>query len=201
MLAPRRLASPRGAGLEGWRRTVHGLAIVAGWLLFFWGWHRVLAATPDFSELRLLMLGAAVVVPVVTVSWILHNRGIHRRKGPRRSVPAATLAYAVDFNGREIVADFRSLGQAQRVWIVIDGTRKHYQQEAGAVASSADDPAEGRGRTLPAAPPQSPPAAPSALAIGAGGVSSSAAATSGVRTMTTADAGEASNDRGGQPQP
>jgi len=114
--------------------VAHGLAIVAGWVLFFWGWQRVLAATADFSELRILMIGAAVVVPVVTVSWILHNQGIHRRKGPRRSVPAATLAYRVDFNGREIVADFRGLAEARRVDVVVDGAFKTYRahgREAG----------------------------------------------------------------------
>jgi hypothetical protein len=109
----------------------HGLAIIAGWVLFFWGWHRVLAASPDFAELRLLMLGAAIVVPVVTVSWILHNRGIHRRKGPRRQVAAARLEYRVDFNGREIVADFRTLAPARRVHIVVEGTRKEYREDNG----------------------------------------------------------------------
>lgn len=176
---------------------MHGLAIVAGWLLFFWGWHRVLSASPDFSELRLLMLGAAVVVPVVTVSWILHNRGIHRRKGPRRSVPSATLAYAVDFNGREIVADFRSLDQAQRVWIVIDGTRKLYQQETGAVAADTDRPAEARDRAQPTRPTH--PIAPARSAHADDAVPSPAA--SDGRAVTTADDGEKSNDRDGRPQP
>lgn len=133
MLSPRRLASPRGAGLSGWRRLAHGLAIVAGWVLFIWGWHRVLATTPDFADLRLLMLGAAIVVPVVTVSWILHNRGIHRRKGPRRSVVTARLEYGVDFNGREVVADFRALAQARHVQIVVEGGRKEYRDEAHAL--------------------------------------------------------------------
>jgi len=122
----------------------HGLAIVAGWVLFFWGWHRVLAATPDFSDLRLLMMGAAIVVPVVTVSWILHNRGIHRRKGPRRHVATARLEYGADFNGREVVADFRALAQARRVQIVVDGARKEYRDEAA-------DPARPGARHAPEA--------------------------------------------------
>lgn len=126
------MTSPRGIGV--WRRAAHGLAIAAGWILFFWGWHRVLAGRPDFDALRLLMLGAATVVPVVTISWILHNRGIHRRKGPRRNVPVATLQYQVDFNGREVVADFRALAEAQQVHIAIDGGRKRY------VAAPATDP-------------------------------------------------------------
>ncbi|MBI5720176.1 MAG: hypothetical protein HZC37_21080 [Burkholderiales bacterium] len=137
------MTSPRGVGLGGWRRTAHVLAIVAGWVLFFWGWHRVLASTPDFAALQLLMLGAATVVPVVTVSWILHNRGIHRRKGPRRHVPAATLEYRVDFNGREIVADFRALAQVRRVHIVVDGMRKHYGDDAAAMAQGGSAVARG----------------------------------------------------------
>ncbi len=163
MLSPRRLASPRGAGLGGWRRLAHGLAIIAGWVLFFWGWHRVLAATPDFAELRLLMLGAAIVVPVVTVSWILHNRGIHRRKGPRRQVAGARLEYRVDFNGREIVADFRALAPARQVHIVVEGTRKLYREDAadaaaGTAQREADD-AVARAGSPAAAPTATPPAA------------------------------------------
>jgi hypothetical protein len=72
------------------------------------------------------MIGAVVVVPVITVSWILHNRGIHRRKGPRRSVPAATLEYRVDFHGREVLADWDALAAVQRVDIVVDGPSKRY---------------------------------------------------------------------------
>lgn len=134
MLAPRGLNPPRGAGPAlGWRRrTVHLLAVAAGWALFFWGWYRVLVAHPDFSALRVLVLGAVIVVPVVTVSWILHNRGIHRRKGPRRHVSAARLDYRVDFHGLEVVADFAALAPARRVHIVIDGTRKVYRESSGA---------------------------------------------------------------------
>lgn len=138
VLAPGRLSPPRDAATRraegrpprGLRRLAHALAIVAGWALFFWGWQRVLASSPDFAELRLLMIGAAIVVPVVTVSWILHNRGIHRRKGPRRSVAEAHLDYRVDFHGREVLADWAALARAQRVDIVIDGAFKRYQEGA-----------------------------------------------------------------------
>ncbi|MBL8326207.1 MAG: hypothetical protein JNJ89_14745 [Rubrivivax sp.] len=106
------------------------MAIVAGWALFFWGWHRVITRGTDFSELRTLMIGAAVVVPVITVSWILHNRGIYRRKGPRRRAGGAALDYRVDFHGRAVVADFRALAGAQRVEVVIEGAVKRYLEAA-----------------------------------------------------------------------
>jgi hypothetical protein len=108
------------------------MAIAAGWGLFLWGWQRVLARASDFAELRLLMIGAAIAVPAITVGWILHNRGIHRRKGPRRSVPVARLEYEVDFHGRQVLADWTALAHAQRVDIVIDGASKRYVMHAGA---------------------------------------------------------------------
>lgn len=126
--------SPAGQADPGrirWpRRLAHGLAIATGWALFFWGWQRVLARGTDFSELRALVIGAAIVVPVVTVSWILHNRGIYRRKGPRRRAAGAVLDYRVDFNGREVAADFRALASAQRVEVVIEGAFKRYREGA-----------------------------------------------------------------------
>lgn len=147
-------------------------------MLFFWGWRRVLAATPDFAELRLLMLGAAIVVPVVTVSWILHNRGIHRRKGPRRHVAAAKVEYRVDFNGREIVADFRALAPARRVDIVVEGTRKEYRLDAAEAAGAATlpvfrDAGTPAGRQAAASDVESRAAAESGGADGAAELSSS----------------------------
>jgi hypothetical protein len=68
---------------------------------------------------------------VVTVSWILHNQGIHRRKGPRKKVPAATLDYRVDFNGREVVADFPALAAEQCVDIAVAGGHKRYRARDG----------------------------------------------------------------------
>lgn len=55
-----------------------------GWL-FFWSWQRVTADRPELGESRgPLMLAAVLVVPILTLSWVAHNVGIHRRKGPRR---------------------------------------------------------------------------------------------------------------------
>lgn len=141
------MTSPRDGGRSGWRRAVHLLAIVAGWFLFFWGWHRVLAGRPDFESLRLLIAGAAIVVPVVTISWILHNRGIHRRKGPRRSVPTAVLDYRVDFNGRQVLADFRALADVQRVRIDVEGSLKRYHADGDAAPQPAEESAPARTET------------------------------------------------------
>lgn len=123
------------------RRILHALLIALGWLLFAWSWRRVTADGPAVGELQWLLLAALLVVPVLTLSWVAHNVGIHRRKGPRRSVPAVDMRYERDFNGRRIEADWPALAAARRIDIVLDGDRKRYLD-----------------RTQPPAPPRPAPA-------------------------------------------
>lgn len=111
-------------GPAWWRRLRHGLFIVLGWVLFVWSWQRVTADSPEIGELRVLLIGAVVAVPLLTVSWVAHNVGIHRRRGARRAVPPVAWTYDVDFNGRRLVADWPALQQARRVDIVVDGSDK-----------------------------------------------------------------------------
>lgn len=105
---------------------MHGALIVFGWWLFFWSWQRVTADRPELGELRLLMLAAVLVVPILTLSWVAHNVGIHRRKGPRRAVRTVPLAYELDFNGRHIVADWPCLASARRIDILVEGDAKRF---------------------------------------------------------------------------
>lgn len=118
-----------GAG----QRVGHVLLIAAGWLLFAWSWHRVTAASPEVGELRWLMATALLVVPVLTLAWVAHNVGIHRRKGPRRSVTAVTTQHRVDFNGRRIEADWSGLQAARQIDIVVDAESKRFVAHAVAV--------------------------------------------------------------------
>lgn len=108
------------------RRLWHALLVVAGWVLFVWSWQRVTADRPELGELRWLMLGALAVVPLITIAWVLHNVGIHRRKGPRRSVPVVPMVYGADFNGRRIDADWARLAQVRRIDIEIEGEVKRF---------------------------------------------------------------------------
>lgn len=108
------------------RQVAHATLIVLGWVLFAWSWQRVTAARPEAGELRVLMLGALVLVPVLTLGWVMHNLGIYRRKGPRRSVRQTDRPYRQDFNGRRIDADWAALGTARRVVIELDGDAKRY---------------------------------------------------------------------------
>jgi hypothetical protein len=111
-------ATPRRDGLASrWHGLMHALVIVAGWVIFVGAWWLVLGQPRDTGTLRSLLVGAVLVAPALTIAWVLHNVGIHRRKGPRRAVAAVPLRYEVDFNGRRIEADWPALQRARTVVI------------------------------------------------------------------------------------
>ena len=114
--------------LRGWpQRLVHLVALAGGWGLFFWGWYDVLAQSWDTETLTWLIVGSLVILPTVTLAWVLHNMGIHRRKGPRTRLRAVDESYRRDWNGREISADLATLARANIVVIDVEGDRKVYR--------------------------------------------------------------------------
>jgi len=100
--------------------------LLLGWALFLLGWWRVSTRPWDSADLKLLFIGSMLVFPVMTVAWVLHNVGIHRRKGPRRSVPGVQERYDADFLGRQVQADWTSLQLAREITIVVEGDRKRF---------------------------------------------------------------------------
>jgi hypothetical protein len=114
--------------LRGWpQRLLHLVALGVGWGLFFWGWHDVLGQHWDTTALIWLIVGSLVLLPAMTIAWVLHNVGIHRRKGPRTGLRKVDEAYRHDWNGREICADFGALARANVVVIDVEGERKVYR--------------------------------------------------------------------------
>lgn len=114
--------------LRGWpQRLLHLAALAIGWGLFFWGWHDVLGQHWNTTALVWLIVGSLVLLPAMTVAWVLHNVGIHRRKGPRTGLREVDDTYARDWNGREICADFAALARANVVVIDVEGKRKVYR--------------------------------------------------------------------------
>lgn len=121
--------------LRGWpQRLLHLAALALGWGLFFWAWLEVLGQHWEAEFLAWLITGSLVVLPVLTTAWVLHNVGIHRRKGPRKGTRRADETYQHDWNGREVSADFAALAHASVVVIDVDGKRKVYR--AGGVVPS-----------------------------------------------------------------
>lgn len=129
-------ARTRAASLSGWpQRLAHTVVVVAGWALFVWGWLEVLGRPWDSEALSWLIVGSLVVLPTITIAWILHNLGIHRRKGARTGVPRIDESYPRDWNGREVVADWPALAHARLITVELDGERKVYRMaKEGATA-------------------------------------------------------------------
>ena len=131
----------RSAALGSWHvAATHALFIVLGWGMFAWSWVTVLSRPVQIENLLWLMGGAGVLVPAITLAWIMHNVGINRRKGPRRSGRATHLVYELDFHGRRIIADWDLLRSVQRIEISLneDGTKRYRASPASpSNASSA----------------------------------------------------------------
>ena len=105
----------------------HVLLVVFGWGLFGGFWWVVLQQGPhSLSNIVWLIGGALVALPVVTLYWVMHNRGIYARKGPRQQVRIVETGYLQDWAARRVHADFTLLQRA--AWISIDSTadEKHF---------------------------------------------------------------------------
>lgn len=130
----------RPTGLRSWpQRVVHLVVLVAGWGLFAWGWRRVLDRTWETDALVILIGGSLVLLPLLTVFWIMHNKRIYRVKGPRNGVPKVDETYRQDWNGRRVEADWAQLSMADLIVVGIEDDRKVYRAARVAAAEAAQD--------------------------------------------------------------
>lgn len=96
----------------------HAILVLFGWFLFGGFWWIILQQGPhSLSGIIWLLASALIVLPIVTLYWVMHNRGIHARKGPRRQVQVVETTYTQDWAGRPVRADFDQLRQARRIII------------------------------------------------------------------------------------
>jgi hypothetical protein len=124
-----------------WHRPLHALLVGGGWAGFGWMWWLVAAQPWDVQRLVWLIAGSVVVLPLATAAWVRHNREIFRRKGERRGVAAADLAYRNDWHGRVVQADWAALATARHVLVTVDGTTKRYLDAAPRPARPRPAPA------------------------------------------------------------
>lgn len=113
--------------VRGWpRRIVHLVAIVFGWFVFFYWWYLVAVQHWNKTLIALIILVTLLVAPAITVAWVAHNLSLFRRKGPRLGAPRVAMEYLRDWNGREIVADWKALDDQGLIVVSVEGDRKIY---------------------------------------------------------------------------
>jgi len=106
----------------------HAILVALGWGIFggFWWFILLQQSHPPLSNIVWLLVGTLVLLPVVTLYWVLHNRGIYARKGPRRQVQVVEMQYEQDWTGRPVRAQFDLLRQARLITIDSNPMEKRF---------------------------------------------------------------------------
>ncbi|GAB4283136.1 MAG: hypothetical protein Kow0067_03820 [Coriobacteriia bacterium] len=102
------------------RLAVQIILALSGWVLFAWLWWRASQYGPTEAQLRGTLIVALIdlVIVLATMLWIVWNKDIYRRKGPRTTVPPVDFDYAVDALGTPV--DIRVPVDGSERSIVID---------------------------------------------------------------------------------
>lgn len=109
------------------REILQVLIVGFGWVGFVWLWVLVGRQPWDSRQLVWLIVGSLVVLPIVTLAWVTHNRAIFKRKGERLGVPKADSSYAKDWHGRSVDADWMALRTSRLVTVGVVGPVKTYR--------------------------------------------------------------------------
>ena len=105
----------------------HIILVAAGWCTFggFW-WLVLLQQSHPLSGIIWLLASALVLLPFTTLYWVVHNRRIYDRKGPRRQVQVIEVVYTQDWAGRPVRAEFDAIKQARLITIHSTTDEKHF---------------------------------------------------------------------------
>lgn len=114
---------------ERWsmRDGLHALIVVCTWVLFFYWWYCVLPATllSDVAGALLAIVIVSLCTVVLTLGWVRYNRGIYRRKGPRRKIPDVSERFVVDALGRDLVHEgWEALRASRLISVSVDGENR-----------------------------------------------------------------------------
>jgi hypothetical protein len=113
------------------RMLAHLVLLLGGWLLFFAGWWRVIESQRiNLAVLGWLILGALLLIPLITLLWQHHNLHLYKRKGPRLNLRRVEERYERDWQGLQVSADWIGLRAANSIDIALEPTQKRYQRRA-----------------------------------------------------------------------
>ncbi len=126
------------------RLIVQIVLAVLGWALFVWLWLRAIHYGPTEMHLRGTLIVAVIDLAIVltTMLWILWNKSIYRRKGPRSTVPPVDFHYSADALGTPVDVRVPADGSIRSIVvdIVNDGAqpRKVFTSVDPATAEGGD---------------------------------------------------------------
>lgn len=110
------------------RKLLHAVLLLAGWIVFFWFWWHVATTQEINTRQAVLLIGASLLMlPLVTLAWVMHNRNIFKLKGPRTGMREVRTDYRTDWEGRAVQADWAGLKTARIVTIEVNESGKHYR--------------------------------------------------------------------------
>jgi hypothetical protein len=80
------------------RQLLQAIVAVAGWAVFVYWWWIVFGrvSRSEVAFTAIFVAVTAVISILVTGLWSLHNKRIHRRRGPRTQVRAVQETYSRD---------------------------------------------------------------------------------------------------------
>lgn len=107
---------------------IHVVLVLVGWFIFGWFWWKVLfeqVSSP--TDLSWLVIGTLVGIPAITLGWVLHNRNLYARKGPRTHGRYVADTYTHDWMGRLVLASFDELRRVPFVIIDTTDTEKSFR--------------------------------------------------------------------------
>lgn len=124
---------PQRPALSGPLHVIwHITLVVFGWCLFGGAWWLVLLQKSHaFSNIIWLLSAALVLLPMITLYWVMHNRRIYTRKGPRLRVEVVENAYTQDWAGRPVRAHFDQLKHADLISIHSTADEKRFLAASG----------------------------------------------------------------------
>lgn len=111
-----------------WRKVIHFIVLLIGWLLYFdFVWYTLFQAdTALLSFIGLYILACLILIPTVTAFWLRHNIAIYKRKPHRSELVSCQEKYDYDWDKRQVISEWEKMRVSANITIAIDGNKKFY---------------------------------------------------------------------------
>lgn len=111
------------------QKLVHCVAIIIGWMLYFWFLYSIMYYDALLKILDIVQLFIFVNIIIIGVSyaWIKHNIHLYEKKGPRTGIRTVKDKFKQDALGSIIHADIKAIKKARFINIQIKENNKFFK--------------------------------------------------------------------------